>query len=31
MSRVSRARVALRGLLDGSEPSASARHLRRVI
>jgi RNA polymerase sigma-70 factor (ECF subfamily) len=30
MSRVSRARAAMRGLLDGSEPS-SARHLRRVI
>ena len=30
MSRVSRARVALRRLLDGSEPS-SARQLRRVI
>jgi RNA polymerase sigma-70 factor (ECF subfamily) len=30
MSRVSRARAALRRLLDGSEP-ASARHLRRVI
>lgn len=30
MSRVSRARAALRRLLDGSEPVA-ARHLRRVI
>jgi RNA polymerase sigma-70 factor (ECF subfamily) len=30
MSRVSRARAALRRLLDGSEPT-SARHLRRVI
>ena len=30
MSRVSRARAALRRQLDGTEPS-SARHLRRVI